>query len=61
MENTSEWTQATTPGGIEDQLVAISVKENLFPQQEIEMVMAILVDQIVDQIEIVPLKAVYKG
>jgi hypothetical protein len=60
MENPSEGTQATTPGGIENLLIAISVKENLFPQQEIEMVMAILVDQIIDQIEIVPVKTVDK-
>ena len=61
MENASERTQAAAPGGIEDLLVEIAVIENLFAKQQIQMVMAILVDHIVDQIEAVPVEAVNKG
>jgi hypothetical protein len=61
MENASERTQAAAPGRIENLLVAIAVIENLFPKQQVQMVMAILVDHIVDQIEAVPVEAVNKG
>jgi hypothetical protein len=61
MENASERTQAAAPRGIEDLSVMVTVIHHVLAEQEIQMVMAIFMDQIIDQIEIVPVKAVDEG
>ena len=61
MENASERTQAAAPRGIEDLLIMVTMIHHVFAKQEIQMVMAIFMNHIIDQIEIVPVKAVDEG
>src|SRR5512147_445071 len=58
MENAAERAETAPPGRIEDLLMMVTVIHDVFAQQEIQMVVAVLVDQVVDQIEIIAIKTV---
>ncbi len=61
MENTPQRSEAPPPGRIEDLLIVIAVIHHVLSQQEVQVMMAVFVNQIVDEIQIVPIEAVDEG
>ena len=53
MQNPANGPQRAAPWRIEDLAVAIASVQHILAQQEIQMMMAVLVNQIIDQIEII--------
>ena len=60
MEYPPHRAQTPPPGRVENLLVTVTVIEDMLPQQQIQMMMAVFVNQIVDEIEIIAIEAVDK-
>ncbi len=61
MEDAADRPQTPPPGRIENLLIAVPVVHDVLAQQQIQMMMAVLMDQIVDQIEVVAVETVDEG
>ena len=53
--------EAPAPGRIKDLLIRIAAAQPKLPEQEIQVMVAVLMDQVVHQIEVVTLEAVDEG
>ena len=58
MQNPPNGPQAPPPGRVEDLLVAVTVIQDMLPQEQIEVMMTVFMDQIVDEVEVVTVEAV---
>ena len=50
--------QVPPPGRVKDQLVAVTVIQDMLPQEQIQVMMTVFMDQIVDEVEVVTVEAV---
>jgi hypothetical protein len=58
VKNPAQWPEAPSPWRVEDLLVMVPTVHDMFSQQKIQMVMAVLMDQVVNQIQVATIKTI---
>src|SRR6185295_2119725 len=61
MKNSSQGAQAPAPGRIKHLLIEIAPIQDMFAEQQVEMVMAVLMNQIVDQVKAIAIEQIDEG
>jgi hypothetical protein len=61
VKNAPQRTRRSTPRRVEDFLMAVTLNQPGFPQIQIQLMVTVFVNEVIDQVELVPIEAINKG